>query len=100
MCLDLHNQFVLYTFNPYAQLAPELWNIIKDNYTIDASWALLEHRFEQLPESKISYGKYFIYFNKFAAVKGYIYSASYHLCNHQFNNYTLCICIFENQYHR
>lgn len=47
LCETINHQILLYTFNPFSNLAPEFWHIVrKDTFTND-SWTLLEHRVNQ-----------------------------------------------------
>lgn len=48
---------MLYTFNPYARMAPEFWNIVQDNIS-SVSWTLLEHRIEESSEISFLNGTY------------------------------------------
>lgn len=46
MCYNLKNQAMLYTFNPYNNLAPKFWNKRECDYFSNEYWTMFQHSLE------------------------------------------------------
>lgn len=50
LCQNTNGQFVLYTFNPYTNMAPKFWNIVRADLLPEESWTLFEHPVASISE--------------------------------------------------
>lgn len=58
VCHDLHSRIMPYTFNPYAKLAPQFWNVVQADHVLRKTCALFEHAVEPSDEISVTYGEY------------------------------------------
>lgn len=61
ICHNFNNELMLYTFNPFASLAPEFWNkVVRDDKFPNKYWTLFQHSFDSIQSFEIlfAYSKY------------------------------------------